>query len=64
MTALKLVRACGRRIPPAGSPRGHHGLSEFALVKKPIYKKPSHSRDKVEPTGRRYEHRRDPTDRQ
>jgi hypothetical protein len=44
-----------------------HRLSEFVgsnLLQKPVYKKPGRSRDKVEPTGRRNEHRCGPTDRQ
>jgi hypothetical protein len=44
-----------------------HRWSEFVgsnLLQKPVYKKPGRSRDKVEPTGRRNEHRCGPTDRQ
>jgi hypothetical protein len=44
-----------------------HRWSEFVgsnLLQKPVYKKPGRSRDKVEPTGHRNEHRCGPTDRQ
>jgi DDE family transposase len=39
-------------------------VQQLNLPQKPVYKKPRRSRDKVEPTGHRNEHRCGPTDRQ